>query len=441
MFVAAVRSGFRWGVLHGVARVLGRRGARRGDIAARLMVDPVLQADPYEAYERIREQGLFARGTMVLATARHDVCTAALRNPDLCVAGRRSDLPAPLRLAARVGGAGPITPIDPPSMLGVDAPAHTRVRKLVTRAFSAKAIAGLRERTRAVADDLLDSLAGDGSPDGEPVDLVARYASLLPVTVISEILAVPASMRGQFLAWGDDAALSLDIGLPLRDFRRSERGLTALQQWMTEHVERLRRDPGPDVLSTLARAQGGPDELTSDEVVAAAMLLLAAGFETTVNLLASGAALLMAHPDQLEVLRADPALWPRAVDEMLRYDSPVQRTGRVVSRDTEVLGQPLRAGHVVLTLLGGANRDPEVFDDPTHFDVTRANASEHLAFSSGPHYCLGAALARMEGEIGLRALFERFPDMALAGEPRRRGTRTLRGYSALPVRLISGSRR
>lgn len=428
------RGAFRWAAMHGIARTVAGRASRRGDLPARLMVDPELQADPYEAYDRVRAAGPFLTGQMGLATARHDVCTAVLRNPDLGVEGRRTEVPGPVRLAARLGGTGPITPVDPPSLLGLDPPSHTRIRKLVTRAFSVRAIEALRERTRGIAEELLDGLAAEPR-----VDLVPRYASLLPVTVISEILAVPVDMREQFLRWGDEAALSLDIGLPLRDFRRAETGLSALQAWMCEHVERLRRDPGDDVLSTVVRAQQGSDGLTDDEVVATAMLLLAAGFETTVNLLANGAALLLEHPEQLDVLRADPALWPRAVDEVLRYDSPVQRTGRIANRDTEVDGKRLRAGTVVLALLGGANRDPEVFTEPERFDVTRSNAGEHLSFSSGPHYCLGAALARMEGEIGLRALFERFPRLAFDGAPQRRGTRTLRGYSSLPVRLGADS--
>jgi cytochrome P450 len=423
--------------VHGLVRFGARRAARGGDLTARLMVDPDLRADPYPAYERVRAAGPLLPGRLVLATARHDVCTAVLRSHDFGVQGRRGEAPAPVRALARLGGKGAITPSDPPSLLGLDAPAHSRIRKLVTRAFSARAIQALRDRTRGIAEELLDDLAEEHT-----ADLVARYASLLPVTVISEMLAVPTAMREQFLAWGDDAALSLDIGLGLRQHRHSEVGLAALQAWMTEHVERLRREPGEDVLSALARAQGegagNENALTHEEVVAAAMLLLAAGFETTVNLLSTGAALLMTHPEQLEKLRAEPAGWPGAVEEVLRYDSPVQRTSRVASRDTEVGGRTLGAGSFVLALLGGANRDPDVFPEPDTFDVTRSNAAEHLSFSSGPHYCLGAALARMEGEIGLRALFERFGGMTPAGPSQRRGTGTLRGYRSLPVNLDAG---
>src|SRR6185503_11158636 len=151
----------------------------------------------------------------------------------------------------------------------------------------------------------------------------------------------------------------------------------------------------------------------------------------------NGSALLMEHAEQREQLRDEPALWPNAVDEMLRFDSPVQRTGRIAQRDTEVAGVPVPAGQPVMTLLGGANRDPEVFAEPQRFDVARPNAGEHVAFSSGIHYCLGAGLARMEGEVGLRALLERFPDLAAAGAPHRRATRVLRGYETMPVRLFA----
>ena len=170
-------------------------------------------------------------------------------------------------------------------------------------------------------------------------------------------------------------------------------------------------------------------------ITSIAMLLLAAGFETTVNLIGNGTALLTEHPEQLALLREDPSRWPNAVDEVLRHDSPVQRTGRIAHRDTEIAGERVRGGRIVVVMLGGANRDPAVFDDPGRFDVTRPNAGEHIAFSSGIHYCLGAALARMEGEVGLRALFERFPELALDGPPHRRPTRVLRGYDAMPARL------
>jgi cytochrome P450 len=217
----------------------------------------------------------------------------------------------------------------------------------------------------------------------------------------------------------------------------AEGELAAMQRWMTGHLEHLRREPGDNVLSALVHSRSAEGRLTEDELTSTALLVLAAGFETTVNLIGNGAALLTAHPQQLEVLRSEPARWTNAVDEVLRHDSPVQRTGRIAHRDTTVAGEPVRAGTAIVIQLGGANRDPAVFADPNRFDITRANAADHVAFSSGIHYCIGAGLARMEGEVGLRALFDRFPDLAPTAPPHRRPTRVLRGFDAMPVRLCT----
>ncbi|MGH3888812.1 MAG: cytochrome P450, partial [Pseudonocardiaceae bacterium] len=363
------------------------------------------------------------------------------RSPDFSQM-RYDRLPGPLRLAIKIGGRAVLGPIEPPSMLAVDPPDHTRYRKLVTRAFSARAVAAMRSRVEDIAEELLDDIARatpKTRPDtGDPtVELVERYASLLPATVIAEMLGAPVAMRRQFLGWGVGASLSLDIGLSYRDFRLSEHDLAALHRWMLKHFAEIRRAPRDDVLSALVTAHDQGDQLTLDELSSIAMLLLAAGFETTVNLLGNGAVLLLRHPDQLDVLRAQPQRWAGAVEEILRYESPVQRTGRVALRDTEVAGRRVAAGSLIILLLGGANRDPAVFTDPNRFDVRRPEAAENLAFSGGIHYCIGAALARLEGEVGLQALFRRFPDLTLAGPPHRRPTRVLRGYDTIPVRPSS----
>lgn len=422
----------RWGVRHGLIRRAVGRMVKAGDLSARIMVEPALIADPFPHYDALRASARLVRGGLTTITAHHDLCTAVLRSPDFGVVGRAEGrLPAPIRLALRAGGHGPLGPVQPPSMLAVDPPDHTRYRKLVTRAFSARAVAALRTRTEQIAGELLDDMAGRPGP----VDLIDDYASLLPATVIAEMLGAPVSMRRRFLGWGAGAALSLDAGLTYAEFRRSERDIEALHAWMLGHFAHIRRHPGDDILSSLVHAHDGDGALSEDELSAIAMLLLAAGFETTVNLIGNGAALLATRPDQLDLLRAEPERWGRAVDEVLRFDSPVQRTGRIAGRDTEVAGEHVRSGEIVVLLLGGANRDPAVFADPDRFDVTRANAADHVAFSSGVHYCLGAGLARMEGEVGLRALFDRFPDLSPAGPPHRRPTRVLRGFDAMPVAL------
>ena len=425
----------RWGLRHGVMRAFLLRGARRGDLGARLMVDPALRDDPYASYEELRARGRLVPTGVAPTTADHAVCTAVLRSPDFgSGAPARDDLSPPVRWAMRLSEGGPLNAADPPSMLAVDPPDHTRYRKLVTRAFSARRVTALSGRVAEIAEELLDGMAAKAAA-GAPVDLVADYASLLPATVIAEMLGAPVSMRRQFLRWGAGAALSLDPGLTWRDYRRSQRDEAALQGWMTGHLDRLRRSPGDDLLSALVAVHDDGEGLTHDELLSIASLVLAAGFETTVNLLGNGAALLMAHPDQLAALQEERASWATATEEVLRFDPPAQRTGRMALRDTEVAGERVAAGSLVILILAGANRDPAVFADPQRFDVTRTDADRHIAFSQGIHYCLGAGLARLEGEIGLRALFTRFPGLALAGRPRRRETRLLRGYDAMPVTL------
>ncbi|WP_285651047.1 cytochrome P450 [Actinomycetospora sp. NBRC 106375] len=436
----------RWGATHGLMRAAIRRQVRAGNPDARLLLDPDMQADPFPHYEAIRASYPFAPGAFARMTVHHDVATAVLRSDGFGVTNPTSVVPGPAKAALAL--AGPPRnpgPIEPPSMLAVDAPDHPRYRKLVSRAFTAKRVAALRERTSEVAQELLDDMdraARDG--DGHTVDLVARYASLLPVTVISEMLGVPASMRDQFLEWGDGAATSLDMGLTRRAHASMERHLAALNDWMREHLRRLRREPGDDLLSSIVtQVDDDGTGLTEQELVSTALLVLAAGFETTVNLIGNGTAQLFAHPEQRERLVAEPERWSNAVDEILRFDPPVERTARRATVDTEVAGVPVSAGGLVVTVLAGANRDPRVFDDPATFDVARTNAKDHLAFSSGPHFCLGAQLARMEGEVALRALFERHPRLAPAGPARRRPTRILRGYAEMPVRLepaVSASR-
>lgn len=412
---------------------------------AQMLFDPEVAVDPFPFYEQVRAEGRLVDTGVVLVTADHALCAAILRSPDFRTAGRATPgLPGPIRLALWAGGPGALGPVEPPSMLATDGPDHTRYRKLVTRAFSARAIAALRGRTEVIAEELLDGMAARGPH----ADLVADYASLLPATVVAEMLGAPASMRRQFLAWGSGGALSLDVGLTYCEFRRAERDIEALHRWMLGHFATIRarslagRPEGSDegtgdgagVLTTLVAAHDA-GQLTEDELSSIAMLVLAAGFETTVNLVGNGVAQLTARPDQRELLAQRPELWPTAVDEILRFDSPVQRTGRVAGRDTDVGAMRVHAGQVVVLLLGGANRDPAVFADPQRFDLRRTDAGEHIAFSTGAHYCLGAGLARMEGEIGLRALFRRFPDLRLDGAPHRRPTRVLRGYDAMPADL------
>jgi cytochrome P450 len=422
-------STFSWLVRHRLVGFALGAAARRGETQARLAVDREARVDPYPLYDRIRGRAPLVRGRLTLATARHDAVSAVLRHEHMMVGIDREGLPWLIRKAlVRPDDGRIVGPVDPPSLLAVNPPDHTRYRRLVSKVFTPRAIAALEPMVEETADALLDELEGR-----DVVDLVDSYAGLLPVTVISKILGVPAEMRERVLYWGNAAAPSLDVALTYREYRRVEGGIHAFNEWMYGHIDRLRADPGDDLLSRLVHLDADGDRLTDKELMATAGLLLAAGFETTVNLLGTGTHLLVRHPEQLEVLRDDPSVWPNAVDEILRIESPVQNTARWAARDVEIAGVPVAKGSLVLALIGGANRDPEVFEDPATFDVRRHNARDHLAFSAGIHYCIGAALARAEGRIGLQRLFERYPDLALAGTPTLRPTRTLRGFETLPV--------
>jgi hypothetical protein len=423
----------RWLVRHAPARVGMAITARRpGSVDAALFGGG--GGSPYPLYDRAREAGRLVLSRLVNFTAHHDVGQAVLRSPAFGEPFTRAVAPWPISLLQPLGNrTRPIGPIDPPALLAVDPPRHTRYRKLVSTVFTARAIEAMRPRVQQTADELLAALPQTGE-----VDLVHRYAGLLPVTVIAEILGVPLDMREQVLAWGSTAAPVLDLGLPYRQYATVEGALREFNTWMRGHFEQLRRAPGDDLCSRLVTAQVDGQGLDDDELVATAGLLLAAGFETTVNLLGSGAVLLLRNPGQLALLREDPSLWRNAVEEILRYEPPVQTTARMAKQDTEIAGLAVREGQVIAVILAGANRDPAVFDDPNSFDVTRANARDHLSFSSGIHHCLGASLARLEGEVGLRTLFERYPGLRLAGRPHHRPTRTLRGYDSVPVTLTGG---
>jgi cytochrome P450 len=421
----------RWYLGFGLGRGLLRMAARRGDMIPRALVDPSLQDDPYPFFELLRARGPVVQERLTAATTSYAATKELLRSPDVGVGGGHGELPRPLRrLLARLQEAKVLGPMDPPSMLAVDAPRHTRYRRLISREFTARAVARHEERIEAVAARLLDELAAE---TGE-VDIVERYATLLPVAVIADLLGIPEAQRAELLRLGNDAALTLDPGLGLSAYRRAERSIRELHAMIGAHIAQLRKAPGDDLLSRLVTLEGD-DALTDVELHSIALLTLGAGFETTVNLIGHGVLLLAAHPEQRALLADRPELWPNAVEEMLRIQPPVQFTLRLVYTDTTIAGQRVLKGMPVTAMIAAANRDPEVFPDPTRFDVTRPNAHEHLAFSAGEHYCVGSGLARLEGAIALRTLFDRFPDLAVSGTPDLRETRVLRGYDRIPVVL------
>lgn len=424
-----VKPAVRWGIGHALPRTVLRLAARRGDLQGRITVEASTGADLTGLFDEIRARGPLALTKVGHTTGRHAVVKEVLTNDALVTTRPRYGAGILGKLAAW-SATEVMHPVQPPSLLVTEPPAHTRYRKLVTRVFTARAVEQLRTRTQAIADELLDGL-----DPANPVDLIETYCGLLPVTVISEILGVPPQERATVLALGAAAAPSLDLGLSWRVFRTVETTLNSFDAWLTRHLDALRANPGDNLLSRLITAREDGVGLTERELKATAGLVLAAGFETTVNLLGNGIALLTGNPAQLETLRRQPELWNNAVDEVLRFDPPVLLTGRMCVDDTTIAGVPVRRGRLVTTVLAAANRDPSVFDNPLAFDVTRPNARDHVSFGAGRHYCLGAQLARMEGEIGLRTIFDRFPDLQLLSGARRRPTRILRGFERLPARL------
>lgn len=429
----------RWAVHHGMPAAYLSRQARGGDPVARLLRDPDLRTEPDDLHEQLRARGPLVHSALGPTTTTHAVAQEVLRSDRFGVGFDWSGAPRVARWALAFGADPTVIGVaEPPSMLVVDPPDHTRYRRLVGRAFTPRATAAAEPMVRQTADTLLDALE-PAAARGEPVDLVAAFAAPLPVLVIADLLGVPTDRQEEFLRWGGALAATLDPGLPLCRYLAADRATRALQDFLAGHFARLRRDPGADLVSRLVTATDGSatddPALTDRELYATVMLLLGAGFETTVNLLGNAVVLLDAHRDQRAALLADPDGWPDAVEEVLRFDSPVQITGRTVRADTELAGVPLRPGSRVTLLLGAANRDPEVFPDPGRFDVTRANARDHLAFSAGIHYCVGAGLARLEAAVALRALTERFPDLRVSGRPVRRDLHTLRGFEHLPVTL------
>ena len=315
-------------------------------------------------------------------------------------------------------------------MLNTDPPDHTRLRKLVNRAFTGRAIARMRPRIEEIAHGLADGMAAKAEREGT-VDLLDEFAFPLPMTVISELLGVPEGERDEFRAWSNTV---------LSAAPQEERFAAgaAMAQFFTRLVADKGANPGEDMLSAIVRASEDGDTLSAGEATSMAFLLLVAGHETTVNLIGNGVLALLRHPDQLALLREDASLVPNAVEEFLRFDGPINlATLRYTAEPVDIGGTPIPAGEVVLISLISANRDPERYEDPTRLDVTR-DTSGHLAFGYGIHHCLGAPLARLEGEVAFRTLLTRFPGLTLAGDPAFLGWRQstlIHGLTQLPVHL------
>ena len=395
--------------------------AASGDLLARFM-QPGGRPDPYPLYERMRARGpVYRSRTGWRAVTGHALCAEVLRDPRFRVRdarGRAADLDP---LAPDAGG--PLAE----SFLEQDPPDHTRLRRLVAPAFRPRLIRGYRDRIEGIAHELLDRAGRRGS-----FDLIDDFAAPLPITVITDLLGIPDVDTARFARFG--AVVGQSIGGVFSVQQAEElRAATDDMVALFVRLERERRGhPGDDVLSILAAARAD-EQLDLRELVATCGLLLIAGFETTVNLIGNAVVALARHPDQWTVLRDDPTLAGAAVEETLRFDPSVQATVRVTHEPVELAGSTLAADTHVMVMLAAGNRDPEVYPEPHRFDITRSDPADHLAFAGGVHYCLGAPLARLEGEVALQVLAQRLPELRTAGPLRRRPGSAIRGYAAIPM--------
>jgi cytochrome P450 len=387
-------------------------------------MDPEFVADPYPMYHRLRAEDPVHHSPLGFwVLTRYADVIAMLRDPRLIKE------PIAAFVAARFGMTVP--PGLGLSMLDRDPPDHTRLRGLVSKAFTPRALERLRPGIQQIVDGLLDEVAGRGS-----MDLIEEFAYPLPVRVICEMLGVPVRDHERFKHWGLDIARGLDaIMLPPDSEvgKRSVTGRRALAEYFHGLIAERRAAPREDMLSALIAAEEAGDKLNEDELLATCILLLVAGHETTVNLIGNGVLALLRHPAELRKLRENPGLIGTAVEELLRFDGPVQRTARIPSEDVTIDGQTIGKGEMVMPFLGAADRDAAQFPDPDRLDITRAD-NRHIAFGMGIHFCLGAPLARVEGQIAINTLLARLPKLALATDrPRFRQSLTLRGLETLPV--------
>lgn len=401
-----------------------------------LMLTPDGRADPYPLYRELRETAPVLRsalGPMVLS--RHADCLGALRNPKL---GRGS------ALREEESGVSPLSlgfDVDPElraaffdqsadNMLFADPPDHTRLRGLSSRAFTPGRVEAMRPSIQAMVDGVLDRVADKGD-----VDVMTELAFPLPVRVIGEFVGVPPEDRAQFQPLVRVSAAALEPTADADTLRTALSAQEEMRRYFRGLLADRRRQPQDDFLSVLAEATESDDALTDEEIVATSILLFAAGFETTTNLIGNGLLALLRAPEQLDRWRQDPGLAHTGVEELLRWDSPVQVNLRTALQPVEVAGESLEPGDIVLVLQGGANRDPDRFDHAETLDVGRAD-NQPLSFGWGIHHCLGAPLARLEGEIVFNSLFERFGSIELLDDsPEWRPNLTLRGLAALPVRF------
>jgi cytochrome P450 len=376
-------------------------------------VSAQMRVDPYPFYERLRTRDPVHRTRIIdgwLLTRYRDV-DALLRN-HVAFSNRTRVWDERLE-----------------SLLDSDPPDHTRLRGLVSKAFTPAAVASLRPRIERVVGGLLDSLDGQ-----EHFDVIRQFAYPLPITVIAEMLGVPPEDMDRFEEWSNGIALSVEPILTAKQVKFMRRNTVSLQDYFEEIIELRRHNPQDDMISALIAAEEEGEKLTHRELINTLTLLLVAGNETTRNLIGNGTLALLRHPEQMRRLRDHPEMLDSAVQEFLRYDAPVQLDGRLCTSPIEIGGREIRRGHIVIAAIGAANRDPEAFPGPDRLDIGRQDTS-HLSFGRGIHYCLGAPLAVMEAKVAFSALLERYTSMRLTEEPRARKQVVLRGPEQVRIEV------
>jgi cytochrome P450 len=382
--------------------------------------DPAFVADPYPTYARLRREApvQWHDGQGLWLVSRHADVDRILRDR------RFGRVFTPREPADRFA---PWNLVNAHAMLELEPPDHTRLRKLVAHEFTPRFTEGLRPWVRALVAELLDDLEQHDEPD-----LITGLAEPLPVAVIAQLLGFPAADRHRLRPWSAAIVALYELDPPAGAEERAIAAAAEFADYLRELVARRRREPGRDLLSALAVLSLEGDRLSEDELIATAVLLLNAGHEASVNVLGNGVLALLHHPAQLARLAGDPALLPSAVEEAIRYDTPLSLFQRTAFADADVGGARIASGQRVGLLLGSANRDGAVFADADAFDVAR-RPNPHVGFGAGIHYCLGAPLARVELQEALGGLLQRWPRLALAGEPQRRPTYQFRGLQRLPV--------
>jgi cytochrome P450 len=433
---ADIKARLHWLTGYGLSRGTLKLLARRGDPLAQLFIDESRPQNVNQLVEQIRRRG---RMSAVIGngwvTADAEIVRDVLRDARFRTVKPRDK--SPFRVIQwMIEKTNPrvLNGLEPPSLLVTDPPERARLRRLVSRAFTPRAIEALRLRIREIADTLLDDL-GD-LDDKAHCDLATAYASQIPIEVIAEMLGIPRDEIPLLFAFADRGTrLLTSTGPSWRDFQTATAALREFDDYLAAHIERLRRGVAVGADDSILSAVLQDPDLTEHEVRTFAGLLLGAGFITTAHAFGNAVVALLSHPDQLASLQAHPEGWPNAVEEALRHESVFQFSARVATETLEIDGHAVREGSAIFLLVGGANRDRAVFERPDDFDITRANARDHISFGTGIHVCLGAPLARMELQIGLQALFERFPQLALAGQPALNKSTIVHGIGRLPVNL------